>query len=164
MNKLKKLLLISSALLLSTANNTFAVAGSQTGSISASGTVTGSCTVTASAMTFTALGTAGTDTAISTVTPHCSEGTPYTVTNAGDTNSLFLGGSSGAGANGTILFPIIVTGGSAFTLSNAATGKLTGTGTGSATSNATTLTGTAASSTGKTAGLYSGSVTLTISY
>jgi len=162
MNKLKKLLLISSALLLSTANNTFA---QSSGSISASGTVTGSCTVTASAMTFTALGTAGTDTAISTVTPNCSEGTPYTVTNAGNTNSLFLGGSSGAGVNGTILFPIVVTGGStAFTLANAANGKLTGIGTGGATANATTLTGTAASSTGRTAGLYSGSVTLTISY
>jgi spore coat protein U-like protein len=162
MNKVKKLLLISSALLLSAANNTFA---QSSGSISASGTVTGSCTVTASAMTFTALGTAGTDTAISTVTPTCSEGTPYTVTNAGNTNSLFLGGSSGAGANGTILFPITLTGGSTtFTLLNAATGKLTGTGTGSASANETTLTGTAASSTGKTAGLYSGSVTLTISY
>jgi len=50
MNKLKKLLLISSALLLSTANNTFA--GDSSATISASGTVTGTCTFTASAMAF----------------------------------------------------------------------------------------------------------------
>ena len=48
MNKLKKLLLISSALLLSTANNTFATPAA--GTITASGTVVGTCTVTASNM------------------------------------------------------------------------------------------------------------------
>jgi spore coat protein U-like protein len=164
MNKLKKLLFISSALLLSTANNTFATPSA---TITASGTVTGTCTVTASNMAFSALGTAGTDTATSTVTPTCTNGTPWVVTNSADTNSLYLGGSVGTsgGATGTILFPIVLTGGSTeFTLTNAGTGRLTGTGNGSAQTATPTLTGTAGSSTGKTAGIYGGTVTLTIAY
>jgi len=164
MNKLKKLLLISSALLLSTANNTFATPG---GTITASGTVTGTCTVTASNMAFSALGTAGTDTATSTVTATCTNGTAWVVTNAGNVNSLYLGGSVGesGGATGTILFPIVLTGGSTeFTLTNAGNGRLTGTGNGSAQTATPTLTGTAGSSTGKTAGIYGGTVTLTITY
>ena len=165
MNKLKKLLLISSTLLLSTANNTFAA--TQSGTITASGVVTGTCSVTASNMAFTALGTAGTDTAVSTVTPTCSAGTTYAVTNAGDNNYLYRTGASGPpfGAADTIEFPIKLTDGSTpFTLTNAGTIKLVGTGTGIAAANATTLTGTAVSSTGKTAGNYTGSVTLTITY
>jgi spore coat protein U-like protein len=166
MNKLKKLLFISSALLLSTANNTFAVTPT-TGTITASGTVTGTCTVTASNMAFSALGTAGTDTATSTVTATCTNGTAWVVTNAGNVNSLYLGGTEGesGGATGTILFPIVLTGGStAFTQTNAGTGRLTGTGNGSAQTAAPTLTGTAGSSTGKTAGIYGGTVTLNITY
>jgi spore coat protein U-like protein len=164
MNKLKKLFLISSALLLSTANNTFAVAPT-TGTITASGTVTGTCTVTAGAMAFSTLGTAGTTTAASTVTPTCTAGTTWTVTNAGNTNSLYLGSDSGVGAAGTIVFPITLTGGAvAFTLAIAATGKLTGSGTGSSQNATPTLTGTAESSTDKTAGVYGGTVTLTITY
>ena len=163
MNKLKKLLLISSALLLSTANNTFATVAS--GSITASGTVTGTCTVSAGAMAFSTLGTAGTTTAASTVTPNCTAGTSWTVTNAGNTNNLYLGSDSGVGAAGTIAFPITLTGGAVeFTLSNAATGKLTGTGTGISQNATPTLTGTANSSTDKTPGVYGGSVTLTITY
>lgn len=163
MNKLKKLLLISSALLLSTANNTFATPAG--GTITASGTVLGTCTVTASNMAFSTLGSAGTTTATSTVTPTCTAGTAWTVTNAGNTNNLYLGSDSGADAAGTIVFPITLTGGAvAFTLANAATGKLTGTGTGSSQDATPTLTGTAASSTGKTAGVYGGTVTLTITY
>jgi spore coat protein U-like protein len=164
MNKLKKLLLISSALLLSTANNTFAT---PSGTITASGTVTGTCTVTASNMAFPALGTAGTDTATSTVTPTCTNGTAWVVTNSANTNSLYLGGSVGTsgGTTGTILFPITLTGGSVeFTATNAANGKLIGTGTGSVQNASPTLTGTADSSTGKTAGVYGGTVTLTITY
>ena len=163
MNKLKKLLLISSALLLSTANNTFAATAS--GSITASGTVTGTCTVSAGAMAFSTLGTAGTTTAASTVTPTCTAGTSWTVTNAGDTNNLYLASNVSAGAAGTIAFPITLTGGIVeFTLANAATGKLTGIGTGSSQNATPTLTGTAASSTDKTAGVYGGTVTLTITY
>jgi spore coat protein U-like protein len=165
MNKLKKLLLISSALLLSTANNTFASPPTATGTITASGTVTGTCTVTAGAMAFSTLGSAGTTTAASTVTPTCTAGTTWTVTNAGNINSLYLGSDSGVGAAGTIVFPITLTGGAvAFTLANAATGKLTGTGTGSSQNATPTLTGTAESSTDKTAGVYGGTVTLTITY
>jgi spore coat protein U-like protein len=166
MNKLKKLLLISSALLFSTANNTFA--GTASGTITASGTVTGTCSVTASNMAFNTLGTAGSTTATSTVTPTCTRGTAWTVTNSANTNKLYLGGSEGTsgGVNGTILFPIALTGagGEAFTLTNAGTGKLEGTGTGSSQTASPTLTGTVASSTGKTAGSYGGSVTLTITY
>ena len=163
MNKLKKLLLISSALLLSTANNTFAATAS--GSITASGTVTGTCTVSAGAMAFSTLGSAGTTTAASTVTPTCTAGTSWTVTNAGNTNNLYLASNPSADAAGTIAFPITLTGGFVeFTLTNAATGKLTGTGTGSSQNATPTLTGTAASSTDKTAGVYGGTVTLTITY
>ena len=167
MNKLKKLLLISSALLLCTANNTFAVPPT-TGTITASGTVTGTCAVTASNMAFGTLSTsATTNTATSTVTATCSNGTAWVVTNAGDVNSLYLGGSVGesGGATGTILFPIVLTGGSTeFTLTNAGNGRLTGTGNGSAQTATPTLTGTAGSSTGKTAGIYGGTVTLNITY
>ena len=164
MNKLKKLLLISSALLLSTANNTFATPAA--GTITASGTVTGTCAVTASNMAFGTLSTsATTNTATSTVTVTCSNGTAWVVTNAGDTNSLYLDSNSGAGDSGTILFPIVLNGGSnEFTLSNAGTGKLEGTGNGSAQTATPTLTGTAGSSTGKTAGIYGGTVTLNIAY
>jgi spore coat protein U-like protein len=162
MNKLKKLLLISSALLLSTANNTFATTDS--GTITASGTVIGTCTVSAGAMAFGTLGS-GTTTAASTVTPTCTAGTTWTVTNAGNTNNLYLNSDPGAGAAGTIAFPIILTGGVvAFTQTNAGTGKLEGTGTGSSQNATPTLTGTAVSSTGKTAGVYGGTVTLTITY
>jgi spore coat protein U-like protein len=165
MNKLKKLLFISSALLLSTANNTFAAA--PTGTITASGTVTGTCTVTASNMAFGTLSTsATTNTATSTVTPTCTIGTGWTVTNAGNTNNLYLAGDSGAGAAGTIAFPIKLTGvgGEDFTLSNAVAGKLTGVGTGSSQNASPTLTGIAGSSTDKSPGVYSGTVTLTITY
>ena len=165
MNKLKKLLLISSALLLSTANNTFAATAS--GTITASGTVTGTCSVTAGAMAFATLGTAGTTTAASTVTPTCTVGTSWTVTNAGNNNYLYRTGASSpqAGDADTIEFPIKLTGGIvAFTLLNANTGKLTGTGTGSSQNADPTLTGTAESSTGKTAGVYGGTVTLTITF
>jgi spore coat protein U-like protein len=165
MNKLKKLLLISSALLLSTANNTFATPVTASGSITASGTVTGTCSVTASNMAFNTLGTAGSTTATSTVTPNCTAGTTWTVTNAGNTNNLYLNSDTGANADGTIAFPIKLTGGIvAFTQTNAGNGKLEGTGTGSSQDATPTLTGTAASSTGKTAGVYGGTVTLTITY
>ena len=165
MNKLKKLLLISSALLLSTANNTFAAAATASGTITASGTVTGTCSVTAGALAFSTLGTAGTTTAASTVTPNCTNRTTWTVTNAGDTNNLYLGSNAGAGDSGTIAFPITLTGGIvAFTLANADTGKLTGTGNGSAQEQAGALTGTAENASGKVAGVYGGTITLTITY
>jgi len=165
-NKLKSSLLICSVLFFSTANNTFA--GTASGTITASGTVTGTCSVTASNMAFNTLGTAGSTTATSTVTPTCTRGTAWTVTNSASTNKLYLGGSEGTsgGVNGTILFPIALTGagGQAFTLANASAGKLTGTGTGSSQDATPTLTGTADSSTDKTPGIYGGSVTLTITY
>jgi spore coat protein U-like protein len=165
MNKLKKLLLISSALLLSTANNTFAVTNTATASIAATGTISSTCSVTASGMSFGALGTAGTTTAVSTVTPNCTLGTSFVIKNAADNNYLLRTGGSGSGAD-SIEFPITLTGGSdtAFTLANAATIKLIGTGTGDASALAQTLTGTAVSSTGKNAGSYTGTVTLTLSY
>ena len=163
MNKLKKLLLISSALLLSTANNTFATP--VTGTISATGTVTGTCSVTATAMTFGTLNTAGDITKISTVSPTCTNGTVWTVTNSADVNKLYFNNTVSATAANYIEFPIVLTGGSVeFTLSNAAAGLLTGIGTGSAQVASPTLTGTAGSSTGKTAGIFTGSVTLNISY
>jgi len=164
MNKLKKLLLISSALLLSTANNTFATT-TASGTITASGTVTGTCSVTASNMAFGAINTGGTTFTTSTVTPNCTVGTSWTVTNAGDNNYLYRTGASPPGDADTIAFPIKLTGGIVeFTLTNAGTGKLIGTGTGSSQNATPTLTGTADSSTGKTAGVYGGTVTLTITY
>ena len=164
-NKVKKLLLVGSILFFSSTNNIFADTSS--GTITASGTVTGTCTVAASNMVFGTLNQSGTTTATSTVTPTCSNGTVWTITNAADTNNLYLGGSSGTagGAGGTILFPITLTSGSAeFTLANAATGKLTGTGNGSGQAQTTALTGTAGSASGKTAGIYGGTVTLTLTY
>jgi spore coat protein U-like protein len=161
-NKLKKLLVIGSALLLSSANNTFAATAS--GTMSVTGAVAGTCSLAASTMAFGNLNRSGVTTATSTITPNCTNGISYTVTNAADTNTLLLDGT-GAEASGQIAFPITLTGGiTAFTLTNAGTGKLTGTGTGSAEANATTLTGTAVDATSKTIGSYTATVTLTITY
>jgi len=158
---LKNSLLICSALLLSSENNTFAATAS--GSMSVTGNAVGTCTVTASTMAFGTLNFGSTKTATSTITPNCTSGITYTVTNAADTNTLITG--DGSGIANQVAFPITLTGGStAFTLTNAATGKLTGTGTGEATDHGTTLTGTAVSASSKTIGNYTATVTLTITY
>lgn len=163
MNKLKKLLLISSALLLSTANNTFAT---PTGTITASGTVTGTCTVTASNMAFGTLSQSGTTVITSSVTPTCTNGTPWTVTNSGANEGyIYLGSNAALVSTSRIAIPITVTdGGAEFTLANAAAGRLTGTGNGSAQLLSGVLTGTAESASGKVAGVYGGTITLTITY
>ncbi len=143
---LKSSLLICSALLLSSTNNTFAATAS--GTIAASGTAVGTCTVTASTMAFGTLIFGSAKTATSTITPNCTSGITYTVTNAADTNTLITG--DGSGIANQVAFPITLTGGStAFTLTNAATGKLTG---------------TAVSASSKTIGNYTATVTLTITY
>jgi len=162
MNKLKKLLLISSALLLSTANNTFATDAS--GSISATGSVTGTCSVTATAMAFGTLNTSGNISRTSTVTPTCTNGTTWTVTNANATQKLNLNNTIQADEENWIAFTITKTSGGDFTYANRASVYLTGLGNGSAQDQTDALTGTAGSSTGKTAGAYTGSATLTISY
>ena len=158
---LKSSLLICSALLLSSINNTFAATAS--GTIAASGTAVGTCTVAASTMAFGTLNFGSTKTATSTITPNCTSGITYTVTNAAATNTLKLDGTSVL-ATGQILFPITVTtGGALFALGSA--GSITGIGTGSASSaGLSTLTGTAASAETKLSGAYSGTVTLTITY
>jgi spore coat protein U-like protein len=164
MNKLKKLLLISSTLLLSTANNTFA--GESSATISASGTVTGTCTFTASAMAFT-LSTSATSTATSDIVPTCTNGTTYTITNTADIQYLYRTGATSPvdGDENTISFPITLTSGAAaFTSSNAAIGKLIGTGNGSAQTRSGVLTGTAQSASGKVAGVYTGTANLTIAF
>jgi hypothetical protein len=163
MNKLKKLLLISSALLLSTANNTFATPA---GTITASGTVTGTCSVTASNMAFGTLSQTGPTIIYSSVTPTCTNGTPWIVTNSGANEGyIYLGSDSALIGDSRIAIPITVSsGGAAFTLANAAAGKLTGTGNGSAQLLSGALTGTAESASGKVAGVYGGTITLTITY
>jgi hypothetical protein len=166
---LKSSLLICSALLLSSTNNTFAATAS--GSMSVTGGVVGTCTLTASAMEFGTLSRSGTTPATSTITPNCTLGVTYAVTNAADTNTLRLDGTSVL-SGGMIAFPITLTSsgsggsaGAAFTLTNAAAGYISGVGTGSASSSGlSTLTGTAASAETKLSGAYSGTVTLTITY
>ena len=166
MNKLKKLLLISSALLLSTANNTFAAAATASGTITASGTVTGTCSVTAGNMAFSTLSQSAVTTITSSVTPTCTNGTSYTITNSGANEGyMFLGSNALLTGTSMIATPITVTdGGAAFTLANAAAGKLTGTGDGTAQLRENVLTGTAESASGKVAGVYGGTITLTITY
>ena len=166
MNKLKKLLLISSALLLSTANNTFAAPATASGTITASGTVTGTCSVTAGAMAFSTLSQSATTSSTASVTPTCTNGTSYTITNSGANEGyIYLGSNALLTGTSMIATPITVTdGAAAFTLVNAANGKLTGIGTGNSQNATPTLTGTAESSTDKTAGVYGGTVTLTITY
>ena len=168
LKNLKSSLLICSALLLSSTNNTFAATAS--GTIAASGTAVGTCTVTASTMAFGTLNFGSTKTATSTITPSCTLGVNYTVTNAGNTNTLITNG--GLVSADQILFPITLTSngsggsaGAAFTLTNAAAGYISGVGTGGASSTGlSTLTGTAASAETKLSGAYSGTVTLTITY
>jgi len=165
---LKNSLLICSALLLSSANNTFAATAS--GSMSVTGTAVGTCTVAASTMAFGTLNFGSTKTATSTITPNCTSGITYTVTNAADTNTLITNGGSGI-AN-QVAFPITITSGgsggaagAAFTLTNAAAGYISGVGTGGASSSGlSTLTGTAESASSKTIGNYTATVTLTITY
>ena len=156
---LKSSLLICSALLLSSTNNTFAAAGS--GSISATAAVAGSCSFTASAMEFGTLSRSGTTLATSTITPNCTAGLGYTITSAAATTTLLLDGTSVL-ETGQILFPLIRTDTLA-TLASSANG-ITGIGTGSATEASTTIRGTAASAATKLSGAYSASVTLTITY
>ena len=164
MNKIKKLLLISSALLLSTANNTFAAPAS--GTITASGTVTGTCSVTAANMAFGTLSQSGTTVITSNVTPTCTNGTSYTITNSGANEGyIFLGSNAALDGTSRIATPITVSsGGAAFTLAGAATGKLIGTGDGSAQILSGVLTGTAESASGKLAGVYGSTITLTITF
>jgi hypothetical protein len=165
---LKSSLLICSALLLSSINNTFAGTGSAT--MLASGTAVGTCSVSASTMAFGNLTYGSTKTGTSTITPNCTLGINYKVTNAGADPTLTTGGGSGA-AN-QILFPITITSsgsggsaGAAFTLSNAAAGYISGVGTGGASSlGLSTLTGTAVDAASKTIGDYTATVTLTITY
>jgi spore coat protein U-like protein len=165
---LKSSLLICSALLLSSTNNTFAATAS--GSIAASGTAVGTCTVTASTMAFGTLNFGSTKTATSTITPSCTLGVNYTVTNSANTNTLITNGGSVSADQ--ILFPITITSngsggsaGAAFTLTNAAAGYISGVGTGGASSlGLSTLTGTAESASSKTIGDYTATVTLTITY
>ena len=168
MNKLKKLLLIGSALFLSTANNTFAT--DSTATISATGVITGVCSFTASAMGFT-LSTSATSTATSDIVPTCTNGTTYTIKNTANTQYMSRSGASPTpteGDDNTVGFTIVVTATSqAFTATNGAgsyTGKLTGTGNGSAQTRTAALTGTAESGSGKVAGSYTGTANLTITY
>ena len=156
---LKSSLLICSALLLSSTNNTFADAAS--GSISATAAVVGSCSFTASAMEFGTLSRSGTTPATSTITPDCTAGLGYTITSGAATTTLLLDGTSVL-ETGQILFPLTRTD-TTLTLASSANG-ITGIGTGSATEASTTITGTAASANTKLSGAYSASVTLTITY
>jgi spore coat protein U-like protein len=167
MNKLKKLLLISSALLLSTANNTFAVAPqTASGSMTVSGSVVGTCTVSASNMAFSTLSQDSNTTQTSTVTATCSDGVTWTVTNAAASNDLILTGRSSITAANTIALPLTVVTGSANatlgTFVSGGTGNLTGISTGSAQTG--TITGIVAAVAGKTAGTYGATVGLTITY
>jgi spore coat protein U-like protein len=167
MNKIKKLLLISSALLLSTANNTFAVAPqTASGSMTVSGSVVGTCTVSASNMAFSTLSQDSNTTQTSTVTATCSDGVTWTVTNAAASNDLILTGRSSITAANTIALPLTVVTGSANatlgTFVSGGTGNLTGISTGSAQTG--TITGIVAAVAGKTAGTYGATVGLTITY
>ena len=165
MNKLKKLLLISSALLLSTANNTFAV-DTASATMAASGTVTGTCSMSVGALALGTLSQSVTTSVTASVTPTCTNGTNYTITNSGANEGyIYLGSNALLDGTSRIATPITVTsGGAAFTLGNAAAGKLTGTGNGSAQLLSGVLTGTAESALGKVAGVYGGTITLTITY
>ena len=119
MNKLKKLLLISSALLLSTANNTFADTASAT--MAASGTVTGTCSMSVGALAFSTLSQSATTSSTASVTPTCTNGTSYTITNSGANEGyIYLGSNALLTGTSMIATPITVTdGGAAFTLANA---------------------------------------------
>jgi hypothetical protein len=148
-NNLKIILLITSTLLLSSANNTFAATAS--GTMVTSGTVVGTCTVTASNMAFGTLSQSGTSTATSGITPTCTNGTAWVITNAGDTNYMYLGGATELDGTSRIVMPLTVTSdGAAFTAANASTGRLAGTGSGSGQLQAAAITGTAESASGKT--------------
>jgi len=164
MNKLKKLLLISSALLLSTANNAFA--GTASGSIDVTGAVVGTCTVSAAAMTLGNLNQGSTTVGTSVVTVNCSDGITWTVKNAASSEaSLCISGGACTG-NGAIGFPLTVAGVAAThtvgTFLSAGSGYLRAASTGSAQTG--TITGTAASASGKTAGDYTATVTLALTF
>ena len=165
MNKLKKLLLISSALLLSTANNAFA--GTASGSIDVTGAVVGTCTVSAAAMTLGNLNQGSTTVGTSVVTVTCSDGITWTVRNAASSQaSLCISGGAACTGNGAIGFPLTVAGVSAThtvgTFLSGGTGYLSAASTGSAQTG--TITGTAASASGKTAGDYTATVTLALTF
>jgi len=164
MNKLKKLLLISSALLLFTANNTFA--GSASGSMSVTGAVVGTCTVSAAAMGLNTLSQITTTAGTSVVTVTCSDGITWTVKNAASSEaSLCISGVTCTGS-AAIAFPLTVASGpvthTAGTFLSAGTGYLSALSTGSAQTG--TITGTAESAEGKRAGNYAATVNLNLTF
>ena len=163
MNKLKKLLLISSALLLSTANNTFALTASAT--IASSGTVTGTCSISATPMAFGTLSQSAPTTTTSTITATCSNGTSWTVTTAGASHKLYLGGAGNSGSadaiTGTVAFLIATA-----NADNFVSGFAGITGSSAGIPQTSVLTGTVAYANVNpvSAGTYGGSVSLTITY
>ena len=167
-NNVKISLLICSGLRFCTANNTFAGTASTT--ITASGTVTGTCSVTAGAMAFTTLSQSAVTTTTASVTPPCTNGTKWTITNSGANEGyMYLGSNVSLTGTSMIAIPITVSSGftasgQVFTNANATLGKLTGTGNGLAQEQAGALTGTAESASGKLAGVYGSTITLTITF
>jgi len=117
-------------------------------------------------MAFSTLSQSGTTVITSSVTPTCTNGTSYTITNSGANEGyIYLGSNANLTGSSRIAIPITVTdGGAAFTLANAASGRLTGIGDGTAQLLSGVLTGTAESALGKVAGVYGGTITLTITY
>ena len=166
-NKTKKTLLVFSMLLLGSSYNTFAVpahSAISSGTIAANGSVAGTCSVTATDFAFGVLTSSGVS-RTSTLTANCTSGTNYRITNASNTNNLYLNNAVTETTTSIIAFPITVTsGGEAFTLSNAAAGYVGGVGTGGADVLTGTLTAISADSTGKTQGSYAGTVILTVTY
>jgi len=164
MNKLKKLLLISSALLLFTANNTFA--GSASGSIAVTGAVVGTCTVSAAAMGLGTLNQGSATAGTSLVTVNCSDGITWTVRNAASSEASLCISNVTCSGSAAISFPLTVASGPAThtegTFLSAGTGYLSALSTGSAQTG--TITGTAATATGKTAGNYAATITLALTF
>ena len=164
MNKLKKLLLISSALLLSTANNAFA--GSASGSIAVTGAVVGTCTVSAAAMGLGTLNQGSATAGTSLVTVNCSDGITWTVRNAASSEaSLCISGVT-CSDSAAIAFPLTVAGVSAThtvgTFLSSGSGYLSALSTGIAQTG--TITGTAESAEGKRAGSYAATVNLNLTF
>ena len=165
MNKLKKLLLISSALLLFTANNTFA--GSASGSIAVTGAVVGTCTVSAAAMGLGTLNQGSATAGTSLVTVNCSDGITWTVRNAASSEASLCISNVTCSDSAAISFPLTVASGgpashTAGTFLSAGTGYLSALSTGSAQTG--TITGTAESATGKRAGNYAATITLALTF
>ncbi len=145
-----------------------ASASTQTGSITVSANVVGSCTVTGAAFPFGPYANSAIATSVTNgVSATCTNGEAYTVTFNNGTGSganYTKRVMTGTVAGSTLVYELYKDSGHTQILGDGTNSTYTLTGTGNGTAQTYTIYGTMAASQGLTAGTYSDTVTITITY